>query len=286
MNRLLLYVAGIGGAILSLASCKSNAKQVATTGLTDIDTVVVDIVNDWSELRYNPMTVAEANKDWADFSATGNMTIEAGSKIKSGVQLRMIKGKSVSFSIRPFLGIEMGKMLIEVDSVTIVDKYHGCFMKESIGKFLGLGITVDALQNLLLARPFDLQTGAVCPDNSNLFHVSACYDENMWVLLPKETPDAFTYFFDMMGNNIREFTIDLKNGKLYSLVFKSYKETDKGHFATEIQAEMAFAGTPVTFILDLDKGIRWDSGLTDTINIPKGARRLSFDDIIHSLTKQ
>ena len=103
-----------------------------------------------SKAVFTPKTFAEAHPDWADVTINGKVDIG----VSSSVVIKMVKGKSLSISLRPILGMEIGKLYFEGDTVTVVDKYHKAFMKESIGSFIGEYVTVETLQSLFLAKPF------------------------------------------------------------------------------------------------------------------------------------
>lgn len=268
-----------------LASCGAS-KQIAAIPSQDGIESEIQIETDWDASPYNPATVAESIPEWTDLTASGDIVIDASGKLKSAFQMKMVRGKSVSFSLRPFLGIEMGKIYIDCDSVTIVDKYHNLYVKDAIASFLGSGISIDNLQSLLLARPFDLQTGPLSSENLTDFEASAADGDGLWTLFARNVADSFSYFFDMHENRINAFNVELNSGQLYALRFCEYRTTDKGAIAGKISANIPLAGMDISFELRFGKSVKWDNGVTDSISIPKDARRYSLPLILKALSKQ
>lgn len=268
-----------------LASCGAS-KQIAAIPSQDGIESEIQIETDWDASPYNPATVAESIPEWTDLTASGDIVIDASGKLKSAFQMKMVRGKSVSFSLRPFLGIEMGKIYIDCDSVTIVDKYHNLYVKDAIASFLGSGISIDNLQSLLLARPFDLQTGSLSSENLTDFEASAADGDGLWTLFARNVADSFSYFFDMHENRINAFNVELNSGQLYALRFSEYRTTDKGAIAGKISANIPLAGMDISFELRFGKSVKWDNGITDRISIPKDARRYSLPLILKALSKQ
>lgn len=258
------------------------------TGASDnVEVSEVQIEEDWGKSAYSPLTVAAAALPWTDFSASGTMEIRTSSgSLKSSFQLKMVNGKSVSFSLRPILGIEMGKIYIDTDSVTVVDKYHGIYLRESVARFLGTGMELRSLQSLLLSRPFDLASGPLSSLNVDRFEASAADDEGKWTLFSRDTVPQFSYFFDMERNNVKTFNVELPEGQVYALQFSEFKMADGSEIATCVDADIPIGGMAVKFGMKLTKSIRWNSGFIDSVSVPRDARRYSFAQIMKALTNQ
>lgn len=238
---------------------------------------------DWSNSAFNPLTVAAAAPEWTDFSASGNITVSTTGSLSSAIQIKMVRGRSISISIRPLLGIEMGKLFVDKDSVTLVDKYHNIYVRESVSQLLGNGIGLYALQNLLLSRPFDLTDGTISASNAYHFSATAPDNERRWQMRPAKANQLFGYFFDMIENNVSRFNVTLNNGQQYAMDFSAFKPVDGKVIATSISAHIEIGGTKVEMDLKYTKSIRWNSGVTDYIRIPDGARRYSLAQLLKSL---
>lgn len=238
---------------------------------------------DWSNSAFNPLTVAAAAPEWTDFSASGNITVSTTGSLSSAIQIKMVRGRSISISIRPLLGIEMGKLFVDKDSVTLVDKYHNIYVRESVSQLLGNGIGLYALQNLLLSRPFDLTDGAISASNAYHFSATAPDNERRWQMRPAKANQLFGYFFDMIENNVSRFNVTLNNGQQYAMDFSAFKPVDGKVIATSISAHIEIGGAKVGMDLKYTKSIRWNSGVTDYIRIPDGARRYSLAQLLKSL---
>ncbi len=282
MNKFSIIIALT--AVLAVASsCRSAQKAVVAD--TRAASVSTKVDADWKKSAYNPLTAAAAAKDWTDFSASGNISISTSSSLSSAMQLKMVRGKSISISIRPILGIEMGKLFIDKDSVTLVDKYHSIYMRESVSQFLGDGIGLNALQDLLLSRPFDLSEGSLTTSNAYHFTATAPDEDDMWEMRPVTTTPLFSYFFNMFENNISKFNVTLNDGQSYALNFDNYKQVGDGTVASSINARVAVGGMAVQLDIRYTKSLRWNNGISDSISIPVGAQRYSFAQVIKSLTK-
>lgn len=238
----------------------------------------------WSSSEYNPLTVAEAATEWTDFTASGNITVSTTSSLSSAIQLKMVRGKSVSISIRPLLGIEMGKLFIDADSVTIVDKYHSIYMRESVKQFLGSDMRIEALQNLLLSRPFSIVDGAINSVNAYNFTTTAPDASGKWEMHPADSNSLFSYFFKMADNNVSQLKVTVNNGQSYSLNYSTFKPFSTKIIATEINASVAFSGVNAKLNIHYSKA-NWDNGVNDNIQIPSGAKRYSFAQVMKLLSK-
>lgn len=281
MNKSSIIIALLAAILAMSTSCRSAQKAMVSE--TRSGEIAESVEADWSNSAFNPLTVAAAAPEWTDFSASGNITVSTTGSLSSAIQIKMVRGRSISISIRPLLGIEMGKLFVDKDSVTLVDKYHNIYVRESVSQLLGNGIGLYALQNLLLSRPFDLTDGAISAPNAYHFSATAPDNERRWQMRPAKANQLFGYFFDMIENNVSRFNVTLNNGQQYAMDFSAFKPVDGKVIATSISAHIEIGGTKVRMDLKYTKSIRWNSGVTDYIRIPDGARRYSLAQLLKSL---
>lgn len=281
MNKSSIIIALLAAILAMSTSCRSAQKAMVSE--TRSGEIAESIEADWSNSAFNPLTVAAAAPEWTDFSASGNITVSTTGSLSSAIQIKMVRGRSISISIRPLLGIEMGKLFVDKDSVTLVDKYHNIYVRESVSQLLGNDIGLYALQNLLLSRPFDLTDGTISASNAYHFSATAPDNERRWQMRPAKANQLFGYFFDMIENNVSRFNVTLNNGQQYAMDFSAFKPVDGKVIATSISAHIEIGGTKVEMDLKYTKSIRWNSGVTDYIRIPDGARRYSLAQLLKSL---
>ena len=132
-----------------LCSCSSKKNIV----VTDSPSTIISGNNhtqSWSNNRYNPITVAEAFNEWTDFSVNGKIHLTSSSTMSSSMLLKMVRGKSISISLRPMLGIEVGKLYIDNENVTIIDKVHNIYVQESIEKYFEKGKQSNFLRDVVI----------------------------------------------------------------------------------------------------------------------------------------
>lgn len=277
MNKYITFLTAIVILAASFSSCRTTK---TASGNTAQETSNIEIETAPAEkYLYTASTVAETLPQWTDFSASGNITIRTGSSLKSAMLLRMERGKYISISLRPILGIEVGKLYIDNDSVTVVDKYHNLYLKEAISDFIGQDISLEALQCLLLARPFLADKGQLTDRNAKSFKATPTADDGSWRLSPAKQPDRLSYEFLMSGNLL---TAIEATGAAASVRYAGHNEG----FASLVTADMAIGGTKAVIELNLNKSIRWNSGVTDKVSIPRNARRYSFAEIIKAFSSQ
>ena len=281
MNKSSIIIALLAAILAMSTSCRSAQKAMVSE--TRSGEIAESVEADWSNSAFNPLTVAAAAPEWTDFSASGNITVSTTGSLSSAIQIKMVRGRSISISIRPLLGIEMGKLFVDKDSVTLVDKYHNIYVRESVSQLLGNGIGLYALQNLLLSRPFDLTDGTISASNAYHFSATAPDNERRWQMRPAKANQLFGYFFDMIENNVSRFNVTLNNGQQYAMDFSAFKPVDGKVIATSISAHIEIGGTKVRMDLKYTKSIRWNSGVTDYIRIRDGARRYSLAQLLKSI---
>lgn len=230
------------------------------------------------EIIYTPETVALAHPDWTDITINGKVDIG----MSSSIVVKMIKGKSLSISLRPILGLEVGKIHFEGDTVTVVDKYHKAYMKESIGTFIGKYVTVETLQALFLAKPFII--GGETLSMANLGDFSYIKSKgDKWTILPKNQSNLYQYMYAMKGNNAMAFSLNIDNVD-YKMTYLDYVKTSNGEMPSRIMVRIPMSGKIIP--LDISyKSFKWNTGIEDSIIIPRNAERFTFHEILKLITQ-
>lgn len=231
-----------------------------------------------SKAVFTPKTFAEAHPDWEDVTINGKVDIG----VSSSVVIKMVKGKSLSISLRPILGMEIGKLYFEGDTVTVVDKYHKAFMKESIGSFIGEYVTVETLQSLFLAKPFIIGGEALDENNYKDFAFSKTNGDK-WTIFPKKQRDEYQYLYDMRGNNAIAFA--LRIGEIdYKMTYSEYVRTSNGEMPSKIVARIPMSGKIIP--LDISyRSFKWNTGVDDRISIPRNSKKYTFQEILKLITQ-
>lgn len=145
MNKLAVYL--FMGLLLAIG-CKSRKVVTAPPKVEGRDTVIT-------------MATAEdllsfTLKDWKYFSAKINVDFTSGENTTNAtVHVRMLKDSLVWLSAG-LVGIEGARILINKDSMVLLDKLnrkYKVFKKDQMTEVLDVPLSVDQVQNLILARP-------------------------------------------------------------------------------------------------------------------------------------
>lgn len=131
-------------------------------------------------------TLLNAYSPWDTFTAKGTASF-SGTGLRSSVEIRMIRGKAIQVSIRPLLGIEIGRLLMTTDSIYIYDKFNRRYVAESLQTFyniLPVAITPLDLQNILLGQPFIFGQASLQPSDISKFDILTSDNED-WALQPQ-----------------------------------------------------------------------------------------------------
>ena len=202
MSKSFVKIIAFAVVAVAFASCGSQKTAEKTPTAESIQT-------------YTPATVAAEAKEWTDVTLNGKVSIG----MTSSMVMKMVRGKSLSISLRPLLGIEVGKLYFEGDTVTVVDKYHNAYLRESIGDFMGEYITVATLQSLFLSRPFVVGKGTITPELASLMESTKPDDNRHWQMMPKRSDKRFSYRYEMEENRMLQFVLSLGTDTEYKVYF-------------------------------------------------------------------
>lgn len=211
----------------------------------------------------------------------------ANNHLRSTVEIRMVRGEAVQVSLRPLLGIEIGRLLMTTDSVFIYDKYNRRYVAESLQDFsqvLPIDVSPADLQNIILGRLFIFgKENLTANDQADFdFLIGENGDR---VLQPQQQYKDFTYRFllsDKYLTGIQAVHNNTKQQMVCSYADPKYVSNKIVPSLVQITAQ----GNSHKYTLNINYDVsttRWD----DNISIKKlpvdGYTRLTFTQLYKSL---
>ena len=146
-------------AIITLASCRSTKKiQTAIEKKDTVETVTTPKI-DTTQLINNALLTLKNNRiDYKTFSAKVDVDYRGGDDKHYDVNanLRMYKDSLIWISVNAVFGIEAMRLLINKDSVFLLDKLNKTYLTRSIDylqEVSGLPLTLSNLQDILAGNP-------------------------------------------------------------------------------------------------------------------------------------
>ena len=252
MKKLLTIVA----IALITAACHTT-KQVTNTTYPSTDTTAVQPA---TTLDTRLTALATAQRGWTTMQAGGNVKVGGTKTFSSAMQMRMVRGKAIYISLRPLLGVEVGKIVITNDSVLVVDKYHKRYLNEPLSLITnGIPISVATLQDIFLGRAFVLGNGTVNPSTKHLVELKPAGQH--FTLEPKSQLSAFTYAFTIDNDNhvLNVQVTPLKGATTpYTAHYDDIQQTLAGTIAHHADVAATVSGTKFTLDIDL-KNITWNT---------------------------
>lgn len=221
-------------------------------------------------------TVVATLGDWQCLQTGGNIALKGGNNFSSSIQVRMERDQAIYISLRPLLGIEVGKIVITADSLYAVDKVHKRYIAEKVSILTaGIPVTVSDVQDIFLGRPFIIGKGTLQPGDKSAVNVSR--QGGSIVLTPNVHYKGYGYSFTFdKSNRISSFDI-LKEGSAaptYQVKYGDVKSTAAGNIAHDINVDASVQGKKMAFSLDY-KNIDWKSSVSIDRSIPDGYSRMS-----------
>ena len=273
-NNILHFLAIITLAALAI-SCGTAKK--ATNTATDTG----DSGQSTSTATVNPLqTVITTLGDWQTLQTGGNIKLSGSSSFSSSVQVRMIRDEAIYISLRPVLGIEVGKLLITADSLYAVDKVHKRYLAEKVSLLTsGIPVTVSDVQNIFLGRPFIIGKGTL--NESLMPKVTIVHQGNKTGFSPTEGYKGYNYTF-MFDNKGRISTLDIvpagSTTAAYQVKYSDVKSTSAGNIAHDVSVDATVNKKKMALKLTY-KDIEWNGKVKIDRNLPSGYKRMSAADL-------
>ena len=218
--------------------------------------------------------------DWQTLQTGGNIKLNAGNSFSSSIQMRMVRDQAIFISLRPILGIEVGRLLITADSLYAVDKVHKRYIAEKVSILTsGIPLTVSDVQDIFLGRPFIIGKGTM--NESVKAGITVTREGNMVLLTPGEQYKGYGYTFTFDKNN-RITSLDIvpvsSGTAAFQVKYSDVKGTTAGNIAHGINANATVDNKKMALSLTY-KDIDWNGNVKIDRSIPGGYSRMSARDL-------
>ena len=218
--------------------------------------------------------------NWQSLQCGGNISLKGSSSFSSAIQVRMLRDDAIFISLRPMLGIEVGKLLIIGDSLYAVDKVHKRYVAEKVSLLTaGIPVTVSDVQDIFLGRPFVIGKGSL---NDGLKpQVSASSQGSNTLLTPKEGYRGYNYTFTFDYKQ-RILSLDImpqgSTTAAYQVKYSDVKGTAAGNIAHSIDVNAVVKKKKLDFSLTY-KNIEWNGDVKIDRNVPTNYTKMAAQDI-------
>lgn len=272
--------------ILAMLLSTGCSKKVVNNG-NDASKTVITVVNDINNNQVAANLSQYHQADWSSFKSGGNAELKMGGKsMSSSMHMRMKRGKAIYVSLRPYIGIEVAKMVICGDSILLVDKLHKRYILEKASLLTnGIPVTVDILQDIFLGRAFELGKGSFTQSLDDDFTVEESSDGKI-ILKPRNQFNGFEYNFiyDNQGNILSLDVTPSKSGSsTYSVAYSDHKASVTGRVPTDAKVTTQINGR--AFELNLEyKDMKWNEDFDIDTKSPNNYKRLDAKDIMQILS--
>ena len=264
---------------LMMTACGTIKKGAAATqpnGQTTSTTTPTTVTSD-------PLDAVIATLgSWQTMQTGGNISLNAGSSFSSSVQVRMVRDKDIYISLRPALGIEVGKLLITADSIYVIDKLHKRYIAEKVSLLTaGVPVTVKDVQDMFLGRAFIIGQGTLSVDIKD--QVTAANAGSNITVTPNQHYKGHVYTFTYdKSTNIISLNLMPEGGtatEAYQVKYSDVKATNAGKIAHSIKVNATIEKKKFDLSMTY-KNIDWNGNVKIDHSIPSNYKRMSARDLL------
>ena len=275
MRRPLVIFSIILLTVLCFHSCKSSKTSVADDGANVPNVALQEL--------------AESYTDWDTYSTSGKVSLSGAMSFSTSVQVKMAHGKCIAISIRPLLGIEVAKVFVNNDSAVVINKINRVYSTVKLEQFKNiLPVSINTLQDIVLARPFTINDGTLSKSNIKKFNIAQA--ENGFIVSPRNTANNINYKFAINSNKqVKELIVAPQNSaQTYSAMYSDFVSENPGSEASNIRCDATLKGKKISMQLYLNPAkTKWDGVVDESASINSSYRKVTvyeFIDILKSMS--
>lgn len=247
----------------------THSAPVAETSLaSDADMArtlrnIVDSYGDWQRLRV-PVTVELSQPKSVSISGTAIME----------------RDKSIMIMLKYF-GFEVGSLYLTDDSITVVDKIHKSYFKESVGKFLGgFNVSISNLQDLLVGRIFELGQHQTLPSSLSKGELEKV-SSSEWLLIPKSKSSVSYGFRFNPADVLHALICQTGANPPVTCIYEPPQSTAVGPLSPAVSVNYDKGRTKIEARLEWNwRKVRWNSDVDLRVpSVGKDYKKISSADV-------
>ena len=274
MRKQALLILGI--ILLSFfAGCKSNKEASMAVGTEN--------AAQRNEKQRLFTEMINAYGSWETFVATGS--IDAAG-LNSSFELRMIRNEAIQISIRPLLGIEVARIIVTPEKISLYDKMSktaSVAELSSLQEKLPFDLSFNNIQSVLLGRPFLLGNEDITLDNFDDFSFEVASPK--WIMTPKVTADNIAYMFGLEQQQVTQMSGgEVGTARRFDCMYSDY-ETIAEHIVPTVIIATAMGSTKSYSASLYYTSITFDTKTTIDSSSFRNYNESSMMDLIKSFLK-
>lgn len=261
-----------------------SSKNASTTGQGG---AVADRTREATvEQRYESL-VTNSYREWSTLSVPVKIELSKPKRFSISGRAYMERDKSVFISLR-FLGMEVGTIYIDNDSLFLTEKIHKYYVAEGVKSLLGgYPLTVADVQSLLLGQPFMAGKGRLSEADRRSLYIYDAPVSSTWTITPPAPADGIDYTFSlsMSSDRLERLTITTDDYLPATVVYSDGCKSPAGEVNSVMDIAATAAKTPIAVSLKWNfSNAEWNSPDIRQWKRPKDYTRLKQKDIINMLS--
>ena len=270
----LLTIIALGLLMTACGTIKKASSQTTSTTNPPTSTTTTTAATDPLQ------SILATLGDWQTMQTGGNISLKGGSNFSSSIQVRMVRDQAIFISLRPMLGIEVGRLLITADSLYAVDKVHKRYIAEKVSVLTaGIPVTVSDVQDMFLGRPFLIGKGTLSKTLEAMVTTSDKGGSLTVTANEQYKGYGYAFAFDKSSHIV---SLDImpqgSTTAAYQARYNDVRGTQAGNIAHGIKVSASAEKRKIDFTLTY-KNIDWNGNVKIDRSIPGNYSRMRASDL-------
>lgn len=263
-----------GGLLLSLLTgCKSSQKTVETVATSEVKTheVFFDSMEEQS-FKFHTMT------------ARLSVELEKPRHVSSRVDLKIVKDSTLLLSVQPFLGIEVFRVELSVDTIKVLDRLNKRYLSENYSELKGKTPVEFNFYNLQALFTNHLFIPGERTISKELYHRFKLNQEGTSAEIKLKDAMDFLYTFMADGEEklLSTYVNDAKDQYALNWVYSDFRLVGEQPFPMLMNVQIIKDKNTVGELNISYSKIQLDTPIKSGFSIPTKYKRVTFDELLKS----